>query len=497
MTEDKNVVSRVTTPDAHFPDISGEWAMEIHWVREERSGKQDAEAFIRQDASGLGMTVRSGGSDSHTILVQPSRDKSGNPILYYMYEVEPKATQSDAPGQYKGAAILRYYPHGQELSGNYWTSQRTAGHFKLVRKADPTGAMNDTIDVLLITAIKDEYDAARQVFSAIELNGDGVSEWKDGETSANLSFQRGAFYHNGRPMFTVAMAKPLRMGGMETGQLAAMLADRLRPRCLVMCGVCAGNPKDLALGDLVVSELAYQYDEGKRDQNGFVGNHKQSPMSDAWQRAAEALQPEAMPSFGLPSSRDQRYWLLERLHAGDDPIAHPARSRYFGADEWATLVTALESEKIIELKGKVLKLTEAGVLEVQRSSILDIDPPKTLPFAIKVGPIASGNVVVKDGITWDSLKSMGMRNVLGLEMEAAAIGMAARGAAVPEWIVIKGVMDHADPNKDDRFKPFAARASAEALRAFLVGRCLAGLLGGSPSPPVVPAPTEMSVGLVT
>jgi len=33
---------------------------------------------------------------------------------------------------------------------------------------------------------------------------------------------------------------------------------------------------------------------------------------------------------------------------------------------------------------------------------------------------------------------------------------------------MKGVMDHADPRKDDRFKPFAARASAEALRAFLM-----------------------------
>jgi nucleoside phosphorylase len=73
-------------------------------------------------------------------------------------------------------------------------------------------------------------------------------------------------------------------------------------------------------------------------------------------------------------------------------------------------------------------------------------------------------------VTWDMLKRMGVRTVLGLEMEAAIIGEVAKQCGIGEWIVIKGVMDHADPNKADRFKPFAARASAETLRNFLIGR---------------------------
>jgi hypothetical protein len=55
-------------------------------------------------------------------------------------------------------------------------------------------------------------------------------------------------------------------------------------------------------------------------------------------------------------------------------------------------------------------------------------------------------------------------------MEAAAIGRAAFDAGLDRWVVVKGVMDHADPNKDDRYKPFAARASAEVLFAFLEER---------------------------
>jgi hypothetical protein len=98
---------------------------------------------------------------------------------------------------------------------------------------------------------------------------------------------------------------------------------------------------------------------------------------------------------------------------------------------------------------------------------LEVDGPDRLPFQIKVGPIASGNAVVKDGTSWDRLKELGVRSVLGIEMEAASLARIAFDLRVPSWIVVKGVMDHGDPRKDDRFKPFAARVSAEVLFEFL------------------------------
>ncbi len=458
-----------------FPDVSGEWNMEIHWSRGQSSNKVNASAFIKQDEAAITMTVRSAGSDSHTILVKPGRDLSGDPILYYMYEVFPKAGISGAPGPYNGAAILRYYPSGKEFSGNYWTSQCSIGHFKLTRKSELSmNKTNDKVDVLLITAIKEEYEAAKRVFSATSLDGEGVRHWEDIVDSATAPFQRGIFYRDGVQLFRIVLAKPQRMGGIQSGQLAATLAQNLKPTCLVMCGVCAGNPKDLALGDVIISELAYQYDEGKLEKEGFVGDHRQLTISRLWHDAANALQVETLPSFGQPSAEDARYWLIERLYAGDNPKEHPARSRYFREGEWKTMTQALEEQGIIEREGVSFNLTIAGRGEVERSLAFDVDPPERLPISIKVGPIASGNVVVKDGVTWDSLKAMGVRTVLGLEMEAAALAVAARGSEVSQWIVIKGVMDHADPRKDDRFKPFAARASAEALRVFLIERYLAG-----------------------
>jgi hypothetical protein len=54
-------------------------------------------------------------------------------------------------------------------------------------------------------------------------------------------------------------------------------------------------------------------------------------------------------------------------------------------------------------------------------------------------------------------------------MEAASIGYLGRTHNL-DWVVAKGVMDFADFRKDDRYKPFAARASAEALLEFLISR---------------------------
>ncbi len=81
------------------------------------------------------------------------------------------------------------------------------------------------------------------------------------------------------------------------------------------------------------------------------------------------------------------------------------------------------------------------------------------------------------GEAWARLSAMGVRTVTGLDMEAATIATVAETQGVPDWLVVKGVMDHADPAKDDRYKRFAARASAEVLYALLDRRA-----GRSPNP---------------
>lgn len=91
-------------------------------------------------------------------------------------------------------------------------------------------------------------------------------------------------------------------------------------------------------------------------------------------------------------------------------------------------------------------------------------PPRP-DWRFHVAPLATGSKVIEDERIFDRL-SKTAREVLGLEMEAHAIGAVAWDQQ-RRFLVMKGVMDHADSFKDDRFKAYAARASAECLIAFL------------------------------
>lgn len=454
-----------------FARLSGRWDMEIVWHRAEASGTAAATAVIRETPSGIDMKVHSPGSNSQTILAHPTKERSGATVLHYIYQVEPKAIWPDTHGSYKGAAILHLDDDTGELSGNYWTDTLSRGHFKLSKQIErPDAVKSPTIDVLLITALKEEFSAAIEVFSKGIGPAKGVQTWQYVMTDDSDEYQIGSIEQDGKTLFSVAVARPTRMGSIRTGSLATTLAGLLRPKCLVMCGVCAGNPKDLELGDVVVSELSYQYDEGKREADRFVGDHRQVPVSKRWLAASQKLKPDGLPSFGPPSDEDRRLWLLHKIYQGISPATHPARQRYVPEGTWKTTMTDLEVAGFIKAEGTSFILTTMGTDAVERSLLMDIDPPRTLPFAIKPGPMASGNVVVKDGVTWDHLVGLGVRSVLGLEMEAATIGEVANTKGVEEWLVVKGVMDHADPNKADRYKPFAARASAEVLLKFLAER---------------------------
>ncbi len=114
-----------------------------------------------------------------------------------------------------------------------------------------------------------------------------------------------------------------------------------------------------------------------------------------------------------------------------------------------------------------LELTDQGAELVQGWLYDDVDGPQGLPFEVVAAPMASGSAVVADPGLWAQLQHMGMRKIAAVEMEAATVATVAHQHQVPYCLIAKGVMDHADSDKDDRYKRFAARASAEVLYALL------------------------------
>lgn len=119
-----------------FPDLNGDWKMDISWTSEGKNGTVAATATIKQSLLSVSMEVRSSGSDSETIVVKTSKDSaSGRPQIYYFYRVIPKYVDTHSSDPYEGASTLKLFTEeGGVLRGNYFTSRNTKGHFKLTRE---------------------------------------------------------------------------------------------------------------------------------------------------------------------------------------------------------------------------------------------------------------------------------------------------------------------------------------------------------------------------
>ena len=327
------------------------------------------------------------------------------------------------------------------------------------------------VDALLLTATKDEHDALLEVRTGAWPG----SAWERRPGPMGFEVALRTFEaKDGRPM-RVAASRAAEMGQVAATSAGSQLIARSSPRCMAMSGVCAGRRGEVELGDVIFAERLWSYDIGKRRVELIEGERVERVQGDlttyqlrpAWKQQAEnfVLDPaEARPWLATrPLAYEaQEDWLLERVAAQENPQGHP--DRHARCPDYGEVVERLWEKKLLE-EG-TLVLTRAGSERAARLRILYPDGlPAPRPFRVHVGPIASGNMVVEDANVFRTL-SASMRKVLGLEMEASAIGALARDHEL--WMIVaKGVMDFADAEKNDHFKHFAARASAECLLAFL------------------------------
>ncbi|MFE9000575.1 hypothetical protein ACFYOY_00260 [Streptomyces sp. NPDC007875] len=344
------------------------------------------------------------------------------------------------------------------------------------------------VDVLIITALKEEYDAAYSVGLAPAGGEVGVVRWEPRrDVGRRAPYVIGEYTGLDDVHLSVALARPVWMGGRRTAPLATTLAAQLKPACLSMSGVCAGEPTKSALGDVVVADMTFAYDEGKQRAEGFEGDYRQHSLDDEVLRTAQDLEPSTLQSFGEATDEEARLWFLGQLLFGQEPRRHDALKRYLPPTRWAEQLNALVTDGLIVRQGERSSLTDAGHAYITQAIYEHYQGPFQLPFGIVVGPMASGSAVNEDPSIWKKIREMGVRKITGLEMEAAHIATVAEQQGIPFWLVAKGVIDHANPERDDRYKEFAAKASAEVL--FTLLNRLAGTItaghreSGTPSAP--------------
>lgn len=349
--------------------------------------------------------------------------------------------------------------------------------------------------VLIITAIELEYRAVLSV----EQGAVPGSIWEERRDPNGLPFAVRHFLpegYNGHPIrFAVICAAD--MGDVAATNAVLPLAQVLRPACLAMCGVCAGRPGKTLLGDVVVADKLYFHDGGKRnttlEPDGKPTSAIQQDLTTYqlradWKRAVERITPRnrftgaawlRQRPIALEWQEIQALsWLSE--HPGERPTAQWIKET---CPQWKDVLTQLwtsrsagannEAHRLVE--DGTLNLTQEGKEVIRRFHLLhpdgipDLSPNGTeRPFNWHVGSFASGDQVIEDESIWAFITAA-MRKTLGLDMEAAALGAIAhyQRSLKADAIVMKGVMDFANHGRDDHFKDFAARASAECLISFL------------------------------
>jgi nucleoside phosphorylase len=194
-----------------------------------------------------------------------------------------------------------------------------------------------------------------------------------------------------------------RYGPQEMTLHLSRVLEEYQPRIVIMTGICAGDPRHVQLGDLVVAERTFTYDNGKFILDGSKQVHLHDTLT--YQLDAKTLQ-----FLGL-------------------------------FDDWKPLVARLKRPPSPPEQGKRRKI------------------------ACHIKPMASGNAVRADH-PFDDIQAP-VRGTVAIDMEGAAFGLVMSRHPLIPWLVVKGVCDYADQNKNDAYHDYAARASALYALSFI------------------------------
>lgn len=324
------------------------------------------------------------------------------------------------------------------------------------------------VDVVIITAAEGEDTAL------LEVSEGALSPWTkvpspEGYASEVYRATFESLTAPGAPIHVVT-TRPPRMGVDHAGVAAGQLLGAFKPRCIAICGVCAGRPDWTTLGDVIIADRVWRYDTGERfnatpgGRPTFRKDTELFALSPTWLRTAEnAKRWASWPGDGKawlearPRTLElQGLWLMKQLAEGLDPAEHPDVGTM--CSHWTDVTAQLEKDGLVVAGALTDKGREhlAGVLFRHQKRL-----PEPRPWALHVAPMGTGNHLVRDVDIWASLEDT-QRLVCGFDMEASTIGLAAWAVGIP-FLAVKGVMDFGLPDRHRGFQPFAARASAEVL----------------------------------
>jgi nucleoside phosphorylase len=273
------------------------------------------------------------------------------------------------------------------------------------RKENPFG--EDFYEIVIVTAIQIEYSHVIRL-----LNNPVVIHKKD---DTKVSYCIGNF-DNGIKSYKVIVACANQMGMTAAGIVTLNLVYKLKPKLVIMTGICAGVVGDV--GDILIPESLWDYGSGKRDLLTEKSNGKKRKKEKSnfkHYRSAAAIKPSFIG----------RMYELQREH------------KYLG--------DIASSYQNINWK----------------------ESPDHI--STHVGPFSSGAAVVANDDVLSEIKSQDGK-LIGFDMEAYAIVYACQNCDVqpkPIPLIFKSVSDKGDKKKNHKLKEehqdFAAYTSANYM----------------------------------
>ena len=257
-----------------------------------------------------------------------------------------------------------------------------------------------SFDVCIVCALPEE---ARAFLEILQQHCEGAFE-EHVSSRYHYSSRFATIKNNKGELLNLHISWLPRYGPQEMTLHLSRVLEECQPRVAIMTGICAGDAQQVQLGDLVVAERTFTYDNGKftLDEQGR-SVHLHDTLT--YQLDANILQ-----FLGL-------------------------------FDDWKPLVTRLKRPSY---------------------------PPgqhKRRKIACYIKAMASGSAVRADH-PFEVVRAP-VRGTVAIDMEGAAFGLVmSRHTQIP-WLVVKGVCDYADQNKNDAYHDYAARASALYALSFI------------------------------
>jgi nucleoside phosphorylase len=237
------------------------------------------------------------------------------------------------------------------------------------------------------------------------------------------------------------------MGTNSAAAVASQMKSRFPSlRFGLMVGIGGGVPSaqsDIRLGDIVISQPHMQHGGVVQYDFGKIG------VDGHFLRTGSLNAPPAVLLQALAKLRANHMRGRIKLYEYLSTYARLPKFVYQGAD-----FDVLYNTTYSHVNGPTCD-------GCSKKEIVSRDPREDTNPVLYFGTIASGNQVMKDGVTRDRV-SKELGGILCFEMEAAGL--------INNFpcLVVRGICDYADSHKNKRWQPYAAATAAACAKELLV-----------------------------